>query len=156
MLDPRDAAAITDFLAGRRFAFIGASRDEAHFNTVVYRALRDHGYEVLPVHPSAETIAGDRCYRSIAELPLGVDGLVVMVAAPEVQAVVDSAHAAGVERIWLHRGVGRGAVSPEAVAWCRERGIAVVAGACPLMYLEPTRGIHAFHRLVSRRRLPAA
>jgi predicted CoA-binding protein len=53
--------------------------------------------------------------------------------------------------VWLFRGVGSpGAWSPEAVELCREHGVAVVAGACPLMFLGPVTGAHHAHLRIRR------
>jgi len=38
------------------------------------------------------------------------------------------------QRVWLHRGLGRGSSSQEAVAACRQHGIAVIPGGCPNMF----------------------
>ena len=55
--------------------------------------------------------------------------------------------------MWLFRGVGgQGSVSAEALGVCREHGITVIAGACPLMFLEPTGVVHRVHRAARRRR----
>jgi uncharacterized protein len=45
--------------------------------------------------------------------------------------------AAGVQRIWLHRSFGTGSVSDEAVALAEREGLRVIAGACPMMFLQP-------------------
>jgi hypothetical protein len=69
--------------------------------------------------------------------------------------VVRDCAQAGVASVWLHRGAGRGAVSPEAVRFCREHGMSVVAGACPYMHLPRTAFVHRvhgfFHRLFAGR-----
>jgi acyl-CoA synthetase (NDP forming) len=57
---------------------------------------------------------------------------------------------AGVKRVWMHRGAGQGAVSPEAVALCRDRGIEVVDGECPFMFLPETGWFHGVHRFFRR------
>lgn len=41
-------------------------------------------------------------------------------------------------------------MSPEAVALCREHGIEVVDGACPLMFSEPVGWFHRVHRVGRR------
>jgi predicted CoA-binding protein len=74
-----------------------------------------------------------------------------MVPAEGAAAVVGQAVERGIPRVWLHRGVGRGSVSEEAVRVCRDNGIAVVDGACPLMFDEPVRGVHRIHRLMASR-----
>jgi predicted CoA-binding protein len=78
-----------------------------------------------------------------------------MVPAVAAATVVRRAVERGVPRVWLHRGVGRGSVSEEAVQVCRDNGIAVVDGACPLMFNEPVRGIHRIHGLMASRRIAA-
>lgn len=77
---------------------------------------------------------GDTSYRSVMDIPGGVDGVVV-VTMPEVSAaVVADCGAAGIPRVWLHRGLGPGSMSDEAVTTCRANGIAVIAGGCPNMF----------------------
>jgi hypothetical protein len=64
--------------------------------------------------------------------------------------VVRDCAATGVVRVWMHRGAGRGAVSPAAVAFCREHRIAVVEGACPFMFLPGTALVHRAHGFLAR------
>jgi predicted CoA-binding protein len=64
--------------------------------------------------------------------------------------VVRECAEAGVKRVWMHRGGGAGAVSPEAVVFCRERGIEVVDGECPFMFLPGTSWFHGVHRFFKR------
>ncbi len=149
-------SAIDDFLSQDHLAFVGVSSDAKQFPNTVYREMRDHGRTMYPVNRSAElegTLEGDHAYRSLAEVPDPVDGVVVMVGADQAATVVREAIARGIPRVWLHRGIGRGSSSEEAVSLCRAEGIEVVDGACPLMFDEPVRGIHALHRSLSRRRL---
>ena len=61
--------AVQAFLSGHRIAVVGASDERSNFGGAVYRAFRDHGYEVFAVHPSAPAVAGDRCYPDVASLP---------------------------------------------------------------------------------------
>jgi predicted CoA-binding protein len=81
------------------------------------------------------TFEGDRCYPDVQSIPGGVDG-VVIVTRPEVtERIVQQCSAAGIRRVWMHRSMGMGSsVSPEAVEYCRQRDITVIAGACPMMY----------------------
>jgi predicted CoA-binding protein len=52
----------------------------------------------------------------------------------------------GITRVWMHRSLGAGSVSAEAHAFCRENGIASIAGGCPLMYGPTSDGFHRFMR----------
>jgi predicted CoA-binding protein len=143
-----DLNAISDFLAQPRLAFAGASRDTRQFANSVYRELRSHGHTMLPVHPDAATVEGDPAAPSVSSVALHADGVVVMLPPEAALRVVREAVDAGIPRVWLHRGIGTSAVSDEAVRYCRDRGVAVVDGACPLMFLPGAAGMHRLHRRV--------
>jgi hypothetical protein len=53
--------------------------------------------------------------------------------------------AAGISRVWLHRGAGPGAESPQALAFCKEHGIEAVRGLCPFMALPGAGFGHRVH-----------
>ena len=132
---------------------VGASDSKGNFGRVVCRELADHGYDVVPVHPTIVELDGRRCAHALGAIGGHVDGVIVMVGADRAPAVVDEAAAAGIRRVWLFRGLGSdGAISPEAIEACERHGLEVVAGACPLMFLEPTAVIHRIHRSVRRAR----
>jgi hypothetical protein len=41
----------------------------------------------------------------------------------------------GIRRVWMHQSFAKGSsVSTEAVEYCRQHDISVIAGACPMMY----------------------
>jgi predicted CoA-binding protein len=139
-------AAVQDFLAQRTLALVGVSRDEKAFSNVVYRELRQRGHEMVPVNPHADELEGDRCVHSVDELPDDVDGVLVMVPPEQVDEVVDACVARGVPRVWLFKGAGgKGSVTEHAVALCREHGIEVVDGQCPMMFAEPVAWFHRVH-----------
>ncbi|MCK6548380.1 CoA-binding protein [Myxococcota bacterium] len=140
---------IAAFLRERRIAFIGVSRDPKDFSRVVMKTLVDHGYDVVPVNPSGAPIDGRETHTSIATVPGPIGGALVMTPAASSAAVVEQCLASGVPKIWLHRGAGVGSVSDEAVARCRAAGVPVVAGECPLMFLEGER-VHAVHAAMRR------
>ena len=152
-----DRQIIEDFLAQDHLAFVGVSRDSKQFANSVYRRRRDGGRVLYPVNPAAHgaPLETDKSYERLADVPDPVDGVVVMVPAAVAVEVVKEAAARGIPRVWLYRGVGDGAVSTEAVQLCREHGLAVVDGACPLMFEHPVRGVHWVHRLLAGRRIAA-
>lgn len=139
--------AAQEFLTHRRFAVVGASADPKAFGNTVYKALRDAKYDVVPVNPSAQVIEDDPAYPDLASAPGPFDGVVVMVNKDAAVDVVRQCAAQGVPRVWLFKGLGApGSVSDEAIALCRDNKIEVVAGACPLMFIEPVGWFHKAHR----------
>lgn len=156
-----DRALVDRFLAEEHVAIVGTSRNPKHFANAVHRHLRDGGRTIHPVHPNAgddlPELEGDPCVASVAALPPRVRALLVMIDADSAVDVIEqfaNRPAAGEgDIVWLHRGAGQGAASPEAVEACRRTGLSVVAGACPLMFAEPVGLIHRFHRFMVRRRI---
>ena len=142
--------AIDSFLSCRRIAVVGVSRDPKDFSRSVLRAFVERGYDAVPVNPNGGQAEGRPCARGLAEVTPPVEAALLMTpAGATAQAVRDCAEA-GVRRVWMHRGGGPGAVSPEAVALCRERGIEVVDGECPFMFLPHTPWFHGVHRFLRR------
>lgn len=137
-------AMIDEFLGQRALAVVGASRSGKKFGNVVLRELAGKGYRVLPVHPEAAEIDGQRCWSSLSELPEEVGGVVVVVPPEQGLAVVDSAADAGLRRLWVQQG----GESPALLERAAERGLEVVSGECILMFAEPAEFYHRMHRWV--------
>jgi uncharacterized protein len=138
MTTPNLETKVDDFLAQKRIAVAGVSRDNSHHPTgnLIYRRLKKTGHEVFAVNPHMQTFEGDRCYPDLRSIPGGVDG-VVIVTRPEIaERIVQDCGDAGVRRVWMHQSIGKqgSSVSPAAVAYCREHDISVIAGACPMMF----------------------
>ena len=129
----KDAASA--FLAGRRIAVTGVSRDPStHGANVVYRRLRERGYEVFAVNPNTPEAEGDPTYPNLAAIPGGVDGVVIATAPERAEATMHECADLGIQHVWMHRGPGPGSVSPEAAEYGRANGIAVIDGGCPCMF----------------------
>jgi predicted CoA-binding protein len=141
------AQAIDDFLAQPRIAVAGVSRTAAgHGGNVVYKRLRDRGYQVFAVNPNAETVEGDPCYPDLRSIPGGVDAVVIATAPDAAESVARECRELGITRVWMHRSFGEGSVSQAAHEYCRANGIASIAGGCPLMYGRTADGGHRFMR----------
>ena len=142
-------AAIDRFLAGKRFALVGVSAQPNDFSRAVLRELTQHGYEVVPINPHIETVDGLRGYARVLDVPGPLDGVILMTSPRVTSEVVRDCATAKVPRVWMHRGVGAGAVSDEAIRFCEAHEIEVIAGECPLMFLSQT-GPHAVHAAVRK------
>ncbi len=128
-----DAAA--EFLAKKRIAITGVSRKPVqHGSNIVYRRLRERGYEVFAINPNTTEVEGDRCYPDLKSVPGGVDAVVIATRPDRAMATIAECAELGIQQVWMHRSVGVGSVSEEAAAWGRARGLHVIAGGCPLMF----------------------
>lgn len=140
--------AVQHFLSRKRLAVAGVSRDGNLPANLIFRKLRDAGYEVFPVNPSASEVEGAPCFPDLASVPADLEGVVVATPPGAAEGVVRECVALGIPMVWMHRSIGSGSVSTAAVELCRREGIAVIPGACPMMYLEPVDLAHRCFRWV--------
>lgn len=151
---------VKDFLDRQRIAVAGVSRTRQDAANLIYRRLRDRGYQVFPINPNAQTVEGDRCYPDLASIPGGVDGVVIVTRPPVTDEIVRQCPGAGVRRVWMHQSLVHGgtSVSETAREFCRANGISVIPGGCPLMFGKTSDVGHRCMRWIMRLtgRLPAA
>jgi predicted CoA-binding protein len=127
-----DTEKIQAFLGAGPFAVVGASTDRSKYGNKVLRCYLQHDMKAYPVHPKASEVEGQPCYPSLRELPEPVRAASVITPPPMTERVVEDAHAAGVEFVWMQPG----AESPAAVARAEELGLTVIAGGpCVLVAL---------------------
>ena len=130
--------AASQFLATKRVAVTGVSREpKGHGSNVVYRRLKERGYEVFAVNPNAEEVEGDRCYHDLRSIPGGVEAVVIGTRPETAEETMRECAELGISRVWMHRGPGAGSVSETATAYGRDHGITVIDGGCPCMF-DPT------------------
>jgi len=143
----KEAAA--EFLANRRVAVTGVSRTpEGHGSNVVYRRLRQRGYQVFAVNPNADEVEGDLCYHDLRSIPGGVEAVVIGTRPELAETTVRECADLGIERVWMHRSMGGGSVSRPAAEYGRQRGITVIDGGCPSMFDPTADTAHKAMRLV--------
>ncbi len=129
----KDAA--FEFLRHRRVAVTGVSRSPGnHGSNVVYKRLRERGYEVFAVNPNATEVEGDPAYQDLHSIPGGVEAVVIATRPEIADQTMRECAELGIKRVWMHRGPGAGSVSETATAYGREHGVTVIDGGCPCMF----------------------
>jgi predicted CoA-binding protein len=138
-------AAIADFLAAKRIAVVGVSRNQKEYSRSLFQELLRHGYEAIPVNPYVEELDGQKCFRSIKDLsPAPERALLLLPEDKTEQAVLDCADA-GVKDVWLHRHVAGGVSDTRAIFRAEERGLNLITGFCMFMFLPHSPFIHKLH-----------
>ena len=138
------------FLATSRIAFVGVSRDEKDFSRGLLRALASRGFEVVPVNPALREAEGRACFARVKDVRPPPDAALLAVPPARAEEAVRDCLAAGVRRIWFHRGAGHGSASAAALALCRENGVAAIQGLCPFMALPDAGFPHRVHGFLRR------
>src|SRR5687767_10026880 len=99
----KDAA--SEFLANKRVAVTGVSRDPgSHGSNVVYRRLRERGFEVFAVNPNADEVEGDPSYHDLRSIPGGVDAVVIGTRPEIAEETMGECAELGIKHVWMHRG----------------------------------------------------
>jgi predicted CoA-binding protein len=144
---PRVAREMIDaFFATEAFAVVGVSANQHKFGNIVYRTMKEKEAVVYPVHPTLSTVEGDACYPTVATLPDAVHSVIIVVPPAVTAAVVGECAKKGITHVWMQPG----AESNEAIAAAESAGIAVIHHECILMFLEPVKSVHAFHRFINK------
>jgi len=136
---------IDDFLAQKRIAMVGISRGPRSFSILLFEELCRRGYDVVPVNPNTSNVMGRCCFARVQDIQPPVGGALLMTPPEVTDTVVSDCAEAHIPRVWMYRAAGKGAVSERAVAFCRERGMTVIPGQCPFMFLPDAAGFHRFH-----------
>ena len=143
----KEAAA--EFLNHRRVAVTGVSRTgKDHGSNVVYKRLRDRGFEVFAVNPNADEVEGDRAYHDLRSIPGGVEAVVIGTRPEIADDTMRECAELGIKHVWMHRGPGAGSVSESATQYGREHDISVIDGGCPCMFGPTADFGHKAMRLV--------
>ncbi|HEU5470804.1 MAG TPA: CoA-binding protein [Actinophytocola sp.] len=141
--------AATEFLASKRIAVTGVSRDpQGHGGNIVYQRLRERGYQVFAVNPNADQVEGDTCYHDLKSVPGGVDAVVIGTRPDTAEATMRECAELGITRVWMHRSFGTGSVSAAATDYGRAHGITVIDGGCPLMFAPTSDPGHRIMRRI--------
>jgi hypothetical protein len=141
---------IEDFRAQKRIAIVGMSHEANSMSEAVFKELSKRGYDVVPVNPNVQEVMGRKCFARMQDIQPPVDAALLMTSPAVTEAVVQDCVDCGIKRIWMHQGVGPGSVSEKAIEVCRERGIRVIPGECPLTFLPQSAVIHNFHGFIRK------
>ena len=145
---PTTTAEIRDFLAQRRIAMIGVSRNPKDFSRLLFREMTKRGYDMAPVNPAASDVEGRMCFASVKDVRPVPDAALLMTSASATEQAVRDCIAAGIRRVWMYRAAGQGAVNAEAVAFCKINGVELIEGHCPFMFFPGTSLLHRAHGFI--------
>ena len=135
---------IDDFINSKRIAVVGMSRSGKKYGNAATKELVSKGYEIYPVHPEAQEIDGMKCYPSLKSLHGQIDGVWISIPPKKVNAVLEDAAEIGLKNIWLQQG----AWSKDVQQTIDRLKLPVVSKKCILMYAQPVKSVHKFHRTI--------
>ena len=113
-------------LAHTKTIAVGASKDPTKPGSTIPTEMQRHGFRIIPVNPTAETLFGERVYKTLEAIPEPVDLVNVFRPADEAPAIARQAVAIGAKALWLQTGIA----SDEARTIAEAGGLAFVEDRC--------------------------
>jgi len=137
-------AIIEKFVGDKNIALIGVSMNKQKFGNFLLNELTKKGFTVFPVHPLLSDVEAIKCYPNVKSLPDHVTNLILVVNPKATEQIISKLKDSPIQRVWMHCGTGKGSGSASAIEACKENGLEVVHGFCPMMLFSPS-GMHSFH-----------
>ena len=110
----------------RTLAVVGLSADWFRPSYFAAKYMREHGYRVIPVNPKYESILGEKCYKSLRDIPEKVDLVDIFRKTQDVMPIAEEAIAIGAKVLWQQLGVKNEAAAAKA----RAAGLEAVMDRC--------------------------
>jgi uncharacterized protein len=121
-----EIARLLDDHEGTTIAVVGATDSPGKYGGIIYRDLKRKGYRVVPVNPKRDTVDGDRCYPSVADLPDPPTIVNLVVPPPVTLDVLRRCLDLGLMRVWVQPG----AADAEVRRFVEDNGFTALVGAC--------------------------
>jgi uncharacterized protein len=113
-------------LSTKTIASVGLSSNTEKESYWIVSYLKDQGYHIIPVNPTATEILGEKAYPDLESIPEKIDVVQVFRKSEDVPPIVDDAIKVGAKVVWMQEGI----VNQEAAQKAREAGLQVVMDAC--------------------------
>ena len=110
----------------RTLAVVGLSAQWHRPSYFAAKYMQEHGYRVIPVNPMYDEILGEKCYKSLRDIPERVDVVDCFRKSGEIPALAEDAVAIGAKVLWMQLGVRNAA----ARATAEGAGLEVVEDRC--------------------------
>jgi predicted CoA-binding protein len=79
---------IEDFLAQKRIAMVGVSREPGSFSVTLFKELCRRGFNVVPVNPKTPELLGWRCFARVQDIQPPVEAALLMTSPKVTETVV--------------------------------------------------------------------
>lgn len=107
-------------------AVVGLSDNPDRPSYMVSQAMQAKGYKIVPVNPVRESILGEKCYKTLSDIPFPVDIVNVFRRSEEVLPFAQAAVEIGAKTYWLQLGIH----NEEAAQLALAAGLNVITDRC--------------------------
>lgn len=118
---------VSELLDLKTWAVVGLSNNSERAAYKVAKVLIEKGHMVIPIHPKAETVHGQKGYASLSEVKSSIDVVDIFVNSSLVGPIVDEAILIGAKGVWLQLDV----IDDSAILRAKNAGLYTVMNRCP-------------------------
>ena len=112
----------------KTIAVVGMSPKPERPSHYVAMYMKEQGYNIIPVNPGHNEIAGMKSFPSLLEIPRTIDVVDVFRRSEYVLSIAESAVTVGAKALWLQDGV----INEDGSALAENAGLLVVMNDCML------------------------
>jgi uncharacterized protein len=118
------------FTTVKTIAVVGLSPDSSKDSHRVAAYLQNVGYKIVPVYPKEDEILGEQVYRSLSEIPFGIDMVNIFRKPAAMDAIIDACiQRKDVQAVWSQIGIVNNSAAQRAV----DAGIHVIQNQCVMV-----------------------
>ena len=126
-MNDQTASVIDQILSFKTWAVVGLSNNQERAAYRVAKTLIDKGHKVIPIHPKAETVHGQKGYAKLSDVPEKIEVVDIFVNSELAGAVVDEAITQNAKAVWLQLGV----IDQVSLDKAKAAGLLAVMDRCP-------------------------
>jgi len=126
--NPNDEVILKLLAGAKAIAVVGCSPNPERISHQIARFLLDQGYQLIPVHPVAKEVHGQKAYASLLDIPadIRVDIVDVFRKPEATPPIAEQAVAVGAKALWLQQGI----INKEAYRIATGGGLTCVMDRC--------------------------
>ena len=119
-------------------ALIGASENPESLAFRLFTRLREGGFEVIPINPNYQMIAGIPCFASLAELKIAPEVVIFMVNPKITLQILPQVVELQIKKVWFQPWT----FDDDVLEFCRENGLDFNTEHC--MIIAPLSTVEEF------------
>jgi len=141
---------IDSFMAQKKIAIIGFSRNPQEISRTLSKDLSVRGYELYPVNPNINEIEGKKCYSNVAAIDDEINAAIIFTKGETLSANLDEAVNKGIKHIWLNFDQKFSSDVITKIEKYEKQGTNVIHGFCPYMFIENPQFFHRAHKFFAK------
>ena len=135
---------IENFLASKKIAIAGVSSNQKKFGYIIFKELREKGFDVCPINPKLDSLDGVKSYKSVSEIPPEYEKLFIVTPKEATDEIIIQAADKGIDHVWIQQMAN----TKDSSRIAKENNIELIEKECIFMYAQPVKSVHKFHRAI--------